>query len=224
MCREERRNGLMTAAATVIMAILTGYLVKFAGDQGIITERQLNLMERQIDAAERPWVVVSFNPIGPLRFEDGEGSIQVQITFKNAGHTPAIRVATYSEDYFPNTAEEIQEKQNIICNSVAYNTGNLGDTIFPGESIAIERDVYFSSEEVAKGNLPIKGLGLFRNPTIAVCVNYKFSFDLETNLRSSLTWQLLKKPNGSRIMPDRTVPLSDLLTNSRRLEVGGRAD
>jgi hypothetical protein len=223
-------DGLMTALATVVMAVFTGFLAKYAADQGAITERQLNMMERQIDAAERPWIAVSFVPIGPLSFDKDGGELRLKVTLKNTGHTPAVGVATNAEGNFPNTPEEILAKQKEICQAFSFGSANFGDTIFPNETATFEINASFSDEDMAKGKAPIKDMGLFRHATVGVCVGYKFAFDHDLasdNHHSGFATQLFRKDadGGGRILPDRTVPLSQLIINDRsRVSIGSRAD
>ncbi|HWE79082.1 MAG TPA: hypothetical protein VG270_11230, partial [Pseudolabrys sp.] len=62
---------------------------------------------------------------------------------------------------------------------------------------------------------------LYGNPTIGICVSYKFAFEptmLEGEIhKSAVAIQLFKKgePGGGRIRPDKTIPLDQLVINGR---------
>jgi len=227
----DEHDGLTTALATAVMAIFTGLLAQYAKDQGAITERQLSIMERQIDAAERPWVSLQFAPIGDLVFDKDSGEIRIKITLKNTGHSPAVGINFEAEGYFPHTVQDILKRQNEICGR-RYGATQFGNTVFPGETASFETNALFLEEDIKKGKEPFKDIGLFRNPTIGICVAYKFPFGppgegpafFTEAHHTGAAWQLFRKPNGT-ILPEKTVPLTQILTNERsHLSIGEQAN
>jgi len=109
----DRHNGIVSAAATAAIAVLTYFLATYAYDQGVLTNRQLNIMQGQLDtmqADQRPWVYVTNAIIeepGPT-FTKAGMYISIRFTYKNAGHTPAKLALIFSEAHVVNNAEYVK--------------------------------------------------------------------------------------------------------------------
>ena len=228
--RSTARATWAIAFLTIAMAVVGALQWSTLHDTDQSIKRQLSVMENQFVGAERPWLAVSMTPIGDFDVKDGMGSLRVSLKIKNTGHTPAISVWVLTDGYFPSTVEEIIANQESRCSFAPFSPSKrFGETIFPNEELVEETNVFFPPEEIQKGRESLKDIGLFRNPTVKVCVLYAFSFGELNPHYAVQAWQIFKKmgpDNDSRIVPNEgTISLSDLLMNSRsRIHIGARAD
>jgi type II secretory pathway pseudopilin PulG len=86
-------NGLMTALATVAIAVLTWFISKDSHDQLDAVKGQQSVMQRQLDEIkeeQRPWVAISV----ALETPTVGKSLAVQINYNNVGHKPAFRMVS----------------------------------------------------------------------------------------------------------------------------------
>ena len=87
----DNHNGLLTAAATVAIAVLTYYVVQFTSEQGKITNRQLAVME----ADQRPWIKTDLSFASDLTYSDNRMDVTFHYVLKNVGRSPALSVSGY---------------------------------------------------------------------------------------------------------------------------------
>jgi hypothetical protein len=183
---------LLTALATIALAILTYFLAVYANDLGQISGKQLDAMreqqrvmqgqldEMQID--QRPWISITseIRRNGVVRYEwNGQQGISTSETFtlRNYGHSPARNV-TIKLDIIPrpnnfntNLAElaRLQERLCADAERTARNNKIAGVTVFPGKDERVELGIGMGT---GKRNTPFNAPFGF---TIQGCADYTFS-------------------------------------------------
>ena len=149
----DSHNGIVTAAATFAIAVLTYYVVQFTAEQGKITNRQLAVME----ADQRPWIKTAITFASDLIYKENDLRITFHYVLKNVGRSPALNVGGYPNlrptILFPMGSNMIDlqnpmEEINKFCTEIADHVERItqmfpwGVIIYPGESN--EQDMWAS--------------------------------------------------------------------------------
>ncbi|MGH6836302.1 MAG: hypothetical protein ACREC9_12315 [Methylocella sp.] len=88
-------NGLLTAIATVAIAVWTYFVAQYAADQSKIIRKQLTIMQGQLDAVEadqRPWLKVDIGVKDFIFDANKDVYIDLSIKLKNIGKSPAQNI------------------------------------------------------------------------------------------------------------------------------------
>lgn len=162
--RLDDHNGVLTAAATIAIAVLTYFLASDSSRQATISGNQLNVMQGQLDEMKterRPWVypdkvVVS----GDTFFDSNRLMIPITVTVKNTGQTPAI-------DVIPITKMYEQGQRNFVNPFDCISLIGQGIPLFPGQSFEYKTYATFAPAHFDKDDT--RGIW----PSIAGCVRYR---------------------------------------------------
>jgi hypothetical protein len=139
---------LLTARAAVAVAV-------FAWMQW----RTLRGIEHRIDAAERPWIAASVDPV-QMTFDDQGGGVTFKATLRNGGTIPATDILASSLLLLKS------EKQPFKTACRNYGVGGgIGPTLF--------KDGTF--EKTLTAWLPRKDFGDRFPNLLALCVKYRFA-------------------------------------------------
>jgi hypothetical protein len=192
----DNHNGLLTAAATVAIAVLTYYVVQFTSEQGKITNRQLAVME----ADQRPWIKTDLSFASDLTYSDNRMDVTFHYVLKNVGRSPALSVSGYpklrptylSPFWLPSTGgswidlvDPVREIKDF-CGDMASKVTQItemfpwGDIIYPGDTIERDESVSLEISDI-KPELPsVNSLNWFNQkpqPTAPVlvlsCIDYQ---------------------------------------------------
>jgi hypothetical protein len=146
----DKAGGIITAFATIAIAIFTLTLKRAtdklwaAGERQISAVEDANLISREsIVAARRAWLSVEdVKFIHPTRFT-GEGFLlRVEATVKNLGQTPATSVRVDFESYYANeNIENFPSANERVISRTRKSPRQLGTTIFPQDTL-IQRLVW----------------------------------------------------------------------------------
>lgn len=136
--------------------------------------------ERNLIAAERPWVAVELAIEGDLTFNSTEGRLNVVFLLSNTGKTPANNVDIEAK-IVPHTLmefDEIKSKLNEISKRIAPKQSLIGFTLFPGEKTSVKHSLPIPlSEATAEAERrEMKHLEDFLTPAVVGCVVYRSPF------------------------------------------------
>jgi hypothetical protein len=163
----------LTGWSTFSSAVLTGILAIIAGAQVGLFWWQLRIMRESIadtkiaaDAAkksadvsyrtlimsQRPWVIADIEIGSDIVFDDaGEGRVYINFLLKNIGKSPAVNVDV-NVRISPVFGDEIIIQKEIANPSLHRSpaVGNLGMSIFPGESKPFQTSLPISKDSLNK--------------------------------------------------------------------------
>jgi hypothetical protein len=174
----EPYSGFITAVATAVIAAFTIELYS-------VSNRQGETMQRQLELSERPWIGEEIALASPLTFDDKLGKMDVTITLKGFGNSPAVNVHPFcklSALKYQNRA--IATFEDNTCGKLGEQTEQdprAGDMLFPAETHIEVNGVAVSQVEIAeaiKFNSAVMKFdmgGLFA-PLLVCCVDYRFAF------------------------------------------------
>ena len=119
----------------------------------------LRRIEHTVDAAQRPWVAASVEPV-QMAFDDQGGGLTLKVTLKNGGAIPAT-------DILASTVLLVKDdKQPFRAACRNYGVGGgIGPTLF--------KDSTF--EKTLTAWLPRKDLDKNFPTMVAVCIKYRFA-------------------------------------------------
>ena len=190
------RQGLTddpVAFATLIVAFATGALAVSTIGLLIATLRQVRHAEAGINASNeanrlardnfiidiRPWIAVTdVRPVGPIYLDQNGVVIDIEITIKNVGRSPAGNIAPYCRVY-PRIHPElygdnfVREYDSIISRAQLRFSVTAGGTLFPEQEDSL----------VVRLVIPIDRLkidpnseypGTIITPIIVGCIDYLF--------------------------------------------------
>jgi len=232
----DNHNGLLTAAATVAIAVLTYYVVQFTSEQGKITNRQLAVME----ADQRPWIKTDLSFASDLTYSDNRMDVTLHYVLKNVGRSPALSVSGYpklrptylSPFWLPtggswiDLVNPLREIRNF-CDDIASKVTQItemspwGDIIYPGDTIEHDESVGLDISDI-KPELPsINSFNWFNQkpqPTAPVLVLFCIDYQAGVGGRHHQTADYFvlsrKSPPGTfndvRPLDKKTIPRDDL--------------
>ena len=193
------------------------------------SNQSVRVAERQLIADSRPWIKLqSIAAIAPLRFlpdENGNarGGLDIAVTLKNVGKTPALNVSVYTRFLAVPFAGGMKLRDlfaDVLARRAA-STLDLGLTLFPDDVQRSDHNLTLPSSEIDQAvkllKLPGKSAIL---PGILICIAYDMPSTgktHETGLvihvgQRSLGGQLVEAVSGE-------IPESDVLLS--RTIVGG---
>jgi hypothetical protein len=247
---EASRGERLTVLTNLLTAFLTFALVIIGAIAGAIywgqlkaTQRQLVVMQTQLESADRPWLkVTGAVPSHPMVFHTA-GSIQVpgndfvntgiKVTVENVGHSVALDVTTRAqmvlvsmtkgaENYV--LASPLQDSypfkmQKKLCSEAARPT--LPINLFPGDS---NNDQNGDDEDMALSGKTFAIPGDVASQKILVyfvgCVDYRISTSGKTH-RSDFIYELMGIDPTQRNVNGLFTVGTDLPITNLRLEKWG---
>jgi hypothetical protein len=142
--RIQNRNfliGVLTLAVLVIYTGFTGWTVHEIGKQNTSMRAQLGLMEKQYEAAARPWIKVSITASNAITYSNlGEAQFSLSIGMKNIGGSVAADCVVKFKFLVPKGNEVFTkpvEQQINLCgsppNSIVRDDSPIKTTVFPDD-------------------------------------------------------------------------------------------
>jgi len=194
------------AVGGLISAVIFGYQLREMQTASDLTREGIRISAETLIATQRPWVSIEMTILGPLTFDANGAGINIGVTLKNDGHSPAMHVRNFVT-LDPDTAGH---KGPDFCELQRTQTAqNFAQVLFPEDTVL---DVHTARADSGEIKRAMQRTGI--NPLITACVDYLSEFN---NIRhqTKLTANLLKKittPGGiAAIKPNEgNVPKSDL--------------
>jgi hypothetical protein len=115
-----------------------GALVSATNKQASAASGQLSVMQKQLEAADRPWMAVDASVSTPLTYDNTGVHIGFNFMLSNTGRSPAQNVRIYPELTATVLLTNSTEAQKRVCELAASRTdtawlaGFPGYTVFPG--------------------------------------------------------------------------------------------
>lgn len=192
--RLDSHNGLLTAAATFAIAVLTYYVVQFTAEQGQITNRQLTIME----ADQRPWIKTEISFASDLTYSETRMSVTFHFALKNVGRSPALNV-----DGFPSLRPTIlfpaltgyidllepMKEIRKYCDDFSSDLAKLtrsapwGAIVYPGETFEKDEAASIDIADI-KRTLPAFNPAVIAKPEPAAPILMLSCIDYQANLES----------------------------------------
>lgn len=175
------------AQAAVYAASFAFVMMLIAGIQVWMFKRQLNTMdaaeikraedtrdilnnaERNLIAANRPWVKVAITLAGDWqRKSNGDFGISIQFVLTNVGNSPA-RAVYPTADFYPILDDwDIGKKQAEVMtkHNQTMVSGFIGVSLFPNEPFEIPMGITLSKADIDKSNAQLAEKGVKENPPL----------------------------------------------------------
>lgn len=185
----DSHNGLLTAAATVAIAVLTYYVAQLTSEQGKIATRQLSIIESD----ERPWISTKIEIIGSLAITDNGAEIRIRYTLENVGKTPAFNVVAFpliaaaifpaGPNYIFGPIDPINEVKKA-CKKYSQSLSDFldagftllfGNTIFPNKTFTKEETAVIDFPPTIPSSLMISKRQMTGPAFLISCVDYRAS-------------------------------------------------
>ena len=137
-------------------------------------------------ATQRPWLSIETKIASPLVWKDGDLELQLRVSGKNTGLTPALNAR-----FFAILDPKDGRKGTVVCDAARKNRSAMfGRIVFPGESFETTETAEASAVEVKAGLL--KG-GKYLAPSLTVCVDYRTAFDQPIHHQTYTTFNLYRE-------------------------------
>jgi hypothetical protein len=220
------------------LALFTGLLVVVAGLQTCILSRTDTAMhdaaQAEIQSAQaakdanalnttvqRSWVSIFPIPdvVKPLHFTEQDASVTLDASFRNTGHTPAIKVTVHSGFFVTKLMPDPRPRQREICDEIRsrpFSSFEIGQfVLFPGDVRKLYVPIVMSKKDIddALAQWPVEQR--FIQPTIVGCVDYFFPW-AEEHHQTAFAYDLRRISNtvigGLAIFPDQgDIPPHELM-------------
>lgn len=158
-------------------------------DAVIAAKEQLGVMQKQFEAADRPWLSVEAAPKGPLLFRQGGVGVTAKFTVKNVGRSVANGAVVIADVFIGKSGEDVYgkaiERQRQICDETT--TTITRHTVFPGDTFTDGQ--LLIAEKTALENGPTDGSNELPFFLIIGCVNYRFG-DQPTRHRTNFIYDV----------------------------------
>lgn len=198
--RRRDRIRLRLEVAALIAAVSAGFFtfrtLHQIQRQADAAQRQVAIMQQQLETTDRPWVTVEVMANtewvpgaligGPLIFDkDGRGSLAFKIIYKNIGKSVASHVYDRTEAWAMGITDRPQmalDEQRRVCNGPNTYTKNtlpidIRYTLFPQDPQVAFVSTGFETKQIAAPS----GFGILKNgkpvqPFIIGCVDYDYAY------------------------------------------------
>jgi hypothetical protein len=199
--RSQNRLGvgaLVFAACAVIAAAFTW----------LATQGQLEVLRSE----QRPWIYADVVPFGPIVRNISAGyTMQVAFVVHNTGHLPAMYVWAAAGGMVQPSVSQLIDGQNVACrqrDAVPYQAGTNGNTVFPGQTLALPQGVEIDKatwDKVLTLNKAVRVPG--GSATITGCIDYQVPGDAKhhhTRFAYAVGQKIDNDPTGigMRSLPD----------------------
>ena len=143
----------------------------------------------QVEVADRPWVSIEVNIIGPFTFDANGANLPTLVTLKNSGHSPAAGLWIDGELITKEPFDPVHERERF-CNQVQaqeLTNPRLTNTLFLGTDY--RRQWTFTS---GRDNLDrlVKTRGGLIVPVLIICAVYHAAFVQTPHQSARIFWLL----------------------------------
>jgi len=181
--RIDDHHGVIVAAATIAIAILTFLYVQYSKEQWKTMQQQLTLSNDQLKLSHRPWISPVHEIITPLTFDDRGATLTMTQTLFNVGNSVALNVSSWADMFpFEWTAGYPQassrQKQWCDANRHPNPKSTSGYVMFPNQTVdgkvivGLTKKQILEAKSFIKPNRP-KAINL----VIVGCIHYRSSFE-----------------------------------------------
>lgn len=155
-----------------------------------ISRDSFQLSRQTLIASQRPWVSIEIRLTGPLNFNNNGAQVDIGVTLKNHGHSPALNV----RDFVIFDPDPAGRKGPSFCELQRTRSAtNFAQVIFPDDKISEIQTARAESEEIKRVTQTRQSI----SPLITACVNYISQFD-DVRHQTKLTANLLRTPSGPK--------------------------
>jgi hypothetical protein len=131
----------------------------------------------QLELSERPWVYTDVEIKGPLSFDSKGAHLQIQLTSRNDGITPAVGVSSRAELYSGRPDPHSPNERTRFCGEATSHQGGEGRVILPKS--APEEELWMLEVPTKDIEEDAKFLGYGNDKfgaSVIVCTIYKSTF------------------------------------------------
>ncbi|HWZ43518.1 MAG TPA: hypothetical protein VNW97_08565 [Candidatus Saccharimonadales bacterium] len=166
----------------LVYAIFTALMYCANRDSADAAKRAADTAAKQLEMAERPWVLVNIEIDTPLIFDSSGAHAGLVATFKNIGHSPAIRIWPDAE-ILPIEPIDMAKERERFCREreIPQSTNpSIGETLLPGGdtkqqwAMNISRKDIGPEQKVGQDSKTANGSIM---PVVIVCVPYRSTFN-----------------------------------------------
>jgi hypothetical protein len=181
--QREMAKWTLVAALAAVGGIGVGILgLKLVYDTLQETKSAVEVAERGIVAAERPWVSIRIAKVGPITFDKKNGQTKLRFELTNFGKSPALNVEVRCE-FVPYYQNALKHLVQIVDGAKKVEIPRIfGARIFPGQPIELNQTVWLARASIEK---EAEELGLPKNnfifPAFVGCVVYRSPVDDENH-------------------------------------------
>lgn len=220
---KEKRVGFIATNLLSVFAlavIITQAIIYFR--QWRAMHKQGELMEKQLELTDRPWLAVDAVLNSPLTFDDQGGHLGFVIAARNIGRSVAINATINAEIVIPafvgNFWATVIEKQKRLCKNVRSDV--MAYAIFPEHHYSSDITFGIPQEDISGGKI---GESNIIQMYIVGCVDYQFSGH-EQHHQTGFVWEIMHTNADQITSPlpidsSQNYPLEHLVL--RKMIVGG---
>lgn len=213
-CKQERdwwdtTKDLAGIVGVLLLAIYTAYTIKMYCANNKAANAAASAADtaaKQLELAERPWVDADVRINGPLTFDVNGANLNVLITLRNTGHSPAVNasirpliLATFGSN------EEPLAARRQLCADAAKSATSyaFGVTIFPNATIPYDERIGLGNSDIAKIGQVFGGKfkGRIIGPELILCIAYLPTFKTNTVYTTGYIFDVFKI-NSKTNLPD----------------------
>ena len=142
--------------------------------------REASVMQKQFEAADRPWIAVDVSINSPLTYDKNGAHIGFDISPKNIGRSTAQNIAVQVGLKTSTMGDDLSKIVKRICNGIAAQHGRwpLRYVLFPGDRFIQPTILGESSDEIDsyfRGQLPLEAGPVDLIPiTLVGCIDYTY--------------------------------------------------
>jgi hypothetical protein len=178
---------IIAVLAACAIAYFTFRTLGEVAKQADSAQAQVGLLQKQLEAADRPWVSIKIAPTYPITVSGESQQFRFSIELKNVGHSVATNVTVKYRVVAPKWGDTVFKEpvnqQKAICgippNSSIRDPDSEPRTLFPGEVGPGGLSTALSREEMRIGAIPFKDTArigrIFFAPVLVRCVDYTFA-------------------------------------------------
>src|SRR5260370_30463537 len=112
--------------------------------------RQADLIQKQLEFSERPWIAVDIAPASQLIVNERGATLMLNVTMKNVGHSVARYFSLWTEFVVAGVHDlnQVQEKLSNIMKDPVNAKRDYGWLLFPGQSVTESRPVIAALKDI----------------------------------------------------------------------------
>lgn len=131
----------------------------------------------QLELSERPWVDADIKVSGPLYFNVNGANLNVLITLRNTGHSPAVNTTINPGFMLLYGGPDPRTYRNQLCAQARNNVTALdyGTTLFPNATFPQPETITIPQKTVGESSSKQKGKMIW--PVVVVCTAYGSMFN-----------------------------------------------
>jgi len=148
--RDRIRLGLeaLALAAAIWAAAFTFRTLDQVRRQADAAQNQVGIMQKQFEAADRPWISVDTGLASPLTYDTKGVHVNFNFVAENVGKSPAQNVMVSAELDSGIMGTDERSAQKKLCDAAAKSTVNPRYVVFPGRKFVQEIAFTKSIEEL----------------------------------------------------------------------------